>query len=269
MELSVSNLAWEADDDQRAVDLLKHFGVGHLDLVPGRYFKKPWQEPISNWKELQFHWEKMGMKFAGMQSLLYGFGEASLFGSREDQEGLKNALLAIFVRAKAVGISRLVLGSPKNRLVPIGFGSPNPHAVSFFSELACDAEALGIELLLEPNSRRHGCNFVNTTQAAIEIASAVASPSFGVNFDLGAELDSPSFDSVSPSDFKFLRHSHVSSPDLGVIKGLAEPEARMFNSASLGGAEFIVLEQLASGKSSMRNLEESLETVTAWAKGNL
>ena len=38
MRISISNIAWEVEDDERIVQLLHKYGVDAIDVAPSKYF---------------------------------------------------------------------------------------------------------------------------------------------------------------------------------------------------------------------------------------
>ena len=41
MKFAISNIAWDADEDEAMVVLLHRFGVNAIDIAPGKYFPDP------------------------------------------------------------------------------------------------------------------------------------------------------------------------------------------------------------------------------------
>lgn len=268
MKVSVSNLAWTAENDQAAATELQRFGVEGIDLAPGRYFDRPWEAPVEDWKAIGQHWESRGFELVGMQSLLFGAGTASIFGSADDRAHISLVLRGVAARASSIGITRLVFGSPRNRLVGTFSKDPVSHAADFFFAEGSFFAELGVSLLIEPNSTRYGCDFLNSTKEALAFADIVGSPGIGVNFDFGAEEDSPSFADIEERHELHIGHVHLSNSSLSPLQELPsnfEPYWARLNSHS---GNWLAIEQLGDGsKRDLEGLTQSLENAVPALRG--
>lgn len=263
IKLSVSNLAWASKYDEAAAEILSTHGALGLDLAPGRYFPRPWEASVHDWRAVAKTWRGRGFELVGMQSLLFGVGPVSLFGSSDDRNLLTSALREIGSRASEIGVKRLVLGSPSNRKIGAFQGNAEAVAGEFFAPIAQYFEGLGISLLLEPNSTRYGCDFINSTAQAIDLASAIDSIGFGVNFDFGAEEDSPSIKTILSSGLKWVGHVHLSNPHLAPLEDMPIDFFPIWEMVSTPSDYWLALEQLGNGEGSdLVGLDKSLAKVT-------
>ena len=264
--LSISNLAWTRQEDDEVVSILKDFGVQQIDLVMGRYFNKPLEASLDDWLGVKKFWNSKGIQIVGMQSLLFGVPPVSLFGAEEDRKLLSQALEEVFFRAEAIGVKRLVLGSPVHRLRMSLDDSELAAASDFFKELGTIAERHNVLLLLEPNSVRFNCNFLNSAKEAANFVSRISSKGLGVNLDLGAELDANSDLKFSPEERATFGHLHLSEPDLSPLSGNSLFLNLVSDSDLLNQFEFLTIEQLGSTESSnLLGVSSSL----AYARGVL
>ncbi len=125
----------------------------------GKYFDSPSEASISDWVNVKEAWANRGIAIAGMQSLLFGVGNHNLFGSDQERQILSISLYRIFERAESIGVERLVFGSPANRQRLTLGNEELETAKESFSAAGAAAASRGVKLLLEPNSKRYGCNF--------------------------------------------------------------------------------------------------------------
>jgi D-psicose/D-tagatose/L-ribulose 3-epimerase len=258
--VSVSNLAWTNKDDSGAAELLKRFQIRGLDLVAGRYFNEPWNADVDDWVRVAQWWKSKGFELLGMQSLLFGTESISLFESSDTRKYLLGVFEGIFHRASKIGVKRLVFGSPKHRFLSGDRLGAWQTAVEFFGQLSLMALRDDLFLLIEPNSQRHGCNFLNTTKETAEFAMAVNKSNLGINFDLGAETDNPSFWELDEAELSMIGHIHLSNPDLTELTTFPSNFVRILSALFDTGHTWWTLEQLGHGKiTDLPSLERSLE----------
>ena len=217
-KLSISNLAWSASEDDEVAVILNAGGVEYIDLAMGKYFDSPSDAEIADWVKVKEAWVNRGIAIAGMQSLLFGVGDHNLFGSERERQILSVSLSRIFERAESIGVERLVFGSPANRRRLTLGNEELETAREFFSAAGAAAASRGVKLLLEPNSKRYGCNFLNSARDAIDFVVEIGEPGLGVNLDLGAQFDANEGVSFSDEDIKLLGHLHLSETDLRPLR---------------------------------------------------
>jgi sugar phosphate isomerase/epimerase len=265
-KLSISNLAWTKDEDEDIFSVLREHNVEHIDLAMGRYFAKPHEASVDDWIGVKKFWESKGISIAGMQSLLFGVPPVSLFGNEGDRRIIRSVLDQVFARANAIGVRRLVLGSPAHRLVPPQLDNYSELAANFFGEVAQSAQNHDVVILIEPNSKRFNCNFLNNAKEAAAFVSNIPGAGIGVNLDLGAEMDDGGDLSFSTREIATFGHLHLSEPDLGPI-GKNQLIAKMASDHQLlRNFEYLTIEQLGSNDSS--NLL-SVSTSLGYARENL
>lgn len=69
MKIAISNIAWSADEDEAAYDLLAALGVGHLEVAPGRV----WPDPVApEAGDLPAPLTRRLLAISGFQAILFG-----------------------------------------------------------------------------------------------------------------------------------------------------------------------------------------------------
>ena len=72
MKLSVSNLAWEKENDYKIFEILNKFDISIIDLVPTKYFKNIRNTNIDELNSIRNFWFSRGFTVFGMQSIFFG-----------------------------------------------------------------------------------------------------------------------------------------------------------------------------------------------------
>lgn len=219
MKISISNIAWDVDKDEKIVELLHEKEISHIDIAPTKYFAAPFLDTKKTVQSVRDWWNERGIEIYGMQALLFGQVGLNMFSGPEIQREMTGYLRKIFSIAEGLGVRRLVFGSPKNRDI----GNMDHHAalatgVEYFRQLGDVAAAYGIVICLEPNPRAYNCNFMTNMASTYEVIDMVNHPAIKGQLDLGSlimngESLSESLELYSDSIY----HIHVSEPFLKKI----------------------------------------------------
>ncbi len=214
LKLAASHIAWTAEEEEGAMLLLKQFGFQGLEIAPPRVAgTEPYECPQKVADYARRVHREYGLKVCSMQSIWFG-KTGSLFGAE------RAALLAYSKQAirfaGAAEIPNLVFGCPKNRIVPKGVGED--EAISFFRELAEEAENEHSCFSLEANPPLYGTNFMNTTNAALEMARRVNHAGCKVNLDVGTMIENEESVEILRGRVREINHVHISEPNLVPIQ---------------------------------------------------
>ncbi|MDR5793740.1 TIM barrel protein [Caballeronia sp. LZ008] len=235
MRVSISNLAWEPDEDEQVVALLNKHGVDAIDIAPSKYFPDIDGATAEETSAVRTMWADRGIKIVGMQSLLFGTAGLNLFGDVDTQNRMLDRLRAVCRIGEGLASKegvRLTFGSPKNR--DIGDLTPDAakeSAVKFFGRLARVADDHGVIVCLEPNPPKYGCNFMTDTASAADIVRAVDHRAIRLQFDSGASaINGEDVGHAIRAFEDVIGHVHVSEPDL-VPVGSAPASAASYHGA--------------------------------------
>lgn len=216
MRLAISNLAWDTSEDESVLALLKLHGVDAIDVVPGKYFPKPMDASHADITKVKDWWAKRGIQITGMQSLLFGTTGLNVFGPQESRAAMLVHLGAVCRIGGALGATRIVFGSPKNRdRSGLADEETMEMAVSFLQRLGDIAASEGVEICLEPNPPCYGANFMTTSAETAHVILAVNHPAIRLQLDTGAMA----INGEDPADVlskfgKLVGHIHASEPNL-------------------------------------------------------
>ncbi|QND69022.1 sugar phosphate isomerase/epimerase (plasmid) [Mesorhizobium loti] len=225
MKLAVSNIAWTAMLTLDAYRILAEANIGGLEIAPGVLFPQCQNPRIPDNDTLAAEVERMheyGLAPISMQSLLFGATDAQLFGSPPAREQFMKAIFDAIRLAERMGISNLVLGSPKNRSIPPALEHCEAWtlAAEVFSLLGDYAKERGCWIALEPLPPGYGTNFLNNIEEALNFINFVGNSAITLNFDIGATRLSNTLmeveEMLSHSRSR-ISHIHMSEPYLAPV----------------------------------------------------
>ncbi len=216
MYLSISNIAWGAENDNRMYSLMQKYGFTGLEIAPTRIFP---ENPYYRLKEAEVWSKKLdsdyGLVVPSIQSIWFGRTE-KLFGSEDERAALAEYTKKAIDFAAAIGCENLVFGCPKNRYIP---DDANIEiAVAFFKTVGDYAAERGTVIGMEANPTIYGTNFINDTVSALELINQVNSPGFRLNLDVGTMVQNNESVNELIGQVKFINHVHISEPGLKSIE---------------------------------------------------
>lgn len=219
MNLSVSNIAWNREENKNALAILKQNGINAIDIAPNLLFNSienlTKEEINSKYEE----YKKEGFKIIAMQSLLYGIPPYSIFEEKRDFI-LKHLGKICFI-ARELRIKNLIFGSPKNREIKNKNTDNINIAIDFFRKLSDIADTFKLNICLEANPTEYNCNFIINTFEAIDFIKKVNKKNFSLNLDTSTIiLNKDNFRKVLDYSIKHIQHIHISSPYIKEIFGM-------------------------------------------------
>ena len=216
MELSVSNIAWDAAQDKIVYQLMREQRFSGLEIAPTRLFPhnpydnlngaKRWSEELKT---------EYGLAVSSMQSICYGRSER-IFGDYGERRELLAYIKKAIGFASVIKCRNLVFGCPGNRNMPDNANID--IAVDFFRELGDYAAEMGTVIGMEANPPIYHTNFVNDTQHAIELIDKVDSLGFRLNLDLGTMIENGEQIRELNGCGQYINHVHISEPGLKTIE---------------------------------------------------
>ena len=247
--LAVSNIAWEASENDAVVEVLRREGVAGVELAPTKWRERPYEASASDVASYRRYWEDRGLRAVSLQALLFGRGDLQLFADERSRSQLSDYLRQAIDFAAALGAHALVFGSPKNRVrgdMPLS--KATEIATGFFRDLGEHAHARGAALCIEANPPEYGCDFVTTTAEAIALCRAIDHPGVRVNIDLGGmTMSGERASRVIKDAGDLIGHVHASEPHLAEIGAGADhaSAARALRDVGYGG--WVSVEMRAGG----------------------
>lgn len=216
MKLAVSNIAWEAANDEIMYALMKRYGFTGLEIAPTRIFPENPYEKLNEAEQWAEEVKKIhGFCIPSIQSIWYGRKENMFHNNREME------ILAAYTKkairfAKIIHCKNLVFGCPKNRNMPLD--GKMSVAISFFKELSDYAQSEGTVIGIEANPVIYHTNFLNDTRSVLDFLMKVDSAGCGLNLDTGTMIQNNESVDWIAGKVSRISHVHVSEPALQVVK---------------------------------------------------
>ena len=165
MKYSISDIAWDTNDDEEMYRFLNEMGYDGVEIAPPHIFGENPYEKKEEAKQLRRRLaEEYNLCVSSMQSIWFGRKEG-LFEGEEQRMLLLEYTKRAIEFAKLLGCGNLVFGSPKNR--NLKKADDYKYALEFFTVLGEYATDNGTVLSMEANPTIYNTNFINTTAQAV------------------------------------------------------------------------------------------------------
>lgn len=215
-KLSISNLAWNPENDNEIFALMQEYGFSGLEIAPTKIFP---ENPYSKLEEAKIWTENLkkeyGFSVPSMQSIWYGKNE-KLFGSEKERKILSDYTRNAIDFASVIGCKNLVFGCPKNRNKPEN--ADENVSIDFFKSLGDYAFSKNTCIAMEANPAIYNTNYINTTEAALDLIKKVDSDGFKLNLDVGTMIQNQESIDVLKGKTNLINHVHISEPFLKKIE---------------------------------------------------
>lgn len=232
MKFAFSNIAWPKQLDRDIATLLSKNGIDQIEIAPTLSFEGNPSPDSSRVQIERKFWESYGISIVALQSLLFGRPELQIFGDEQSRNNLISHLYSQFNVAAELGATKLVFGSPKNRVVPEGMpnGVAWDIALNTFNRLGELAKECGVTLCIEPNPSVYGCNFITNANEGLRFANEVDSKGIGLHLDTAcmALSGDPYEESIVEAGDLF-SHIHLSAAGLGPLEDFFVDHKRVFS----------------------------------------
>ena len=216
MKLSISNIAWDLENDKKIYELMRKYDYKGLEIAPTKvFFENPYKKlgEAKIWKDKIN--KKYNLKISSIQSIWYGKKER-LFGTDEERKELQNYTEKAIDFAKVIGCKNLVFGSPKNRNLEED-ESPD-KALIFFKSVGEYAFKNNTVIGMEANPAIYNTNYINDTKSALELIKKVDSKGFLLNLDIGTVISNSENIEEILGNVEYINHVHISEPWLKMIE---------------------------------------------------
>lgn len=243
MKLAASNIAWPFARRLEAYRVLADHGLTGLEVAPALLLGDSADPFAPHERERTRALDELadfGLGLVSMQSLLFGVEGAALFGTADQRAALVAALRRAIALAARLGITHLVFGSPRQRVIPGDLGREEAwdQAAAVFRALGHEAQDHGAVIAMEPNPAAYGTNFLTTLDEAEAFVRQVDHPAIRLNLDLGAAAMNGEEDELAAFAARsagLVSHVHVSAPNLAPAPDKAEDTAAVLGQLARAG----------------------------------
>ena len=217
INLAISNIAWNKEDNKKVYEFLKKNNINYLEIAPTKIVEdKPYDNLEVAKNEIKKLKNEYGIDICSMQSIWFGRVE-NIFESKENFNSLIDYTKKAIDFAHTINCNNLVFGCPKNRNIT-NYEKDYPKALKFFKSVGEYALEKGVVIAIEPNPTIYNTNFLNYTKDAIEFVKEINLESIKVNYDFGTVIENDESLDILKDNLRYINHIHISEPNLLVIK---------------------------------------------------
>ncbi len=218
MNLAISNIAWNPEENQLVYTLMQKYGFSGLEIAPKKIF--PDFTKVSQTEMGIFIQElrQYEIRPIAMQSLL--FGEEWLFLFQDEwRKSLFSYLSSLIEFWAPLGISSFIFWSPKNRIYEdMNYERACEIAIDFFRELGDVCGKHKVYVCIEPNPTIYWWNFLTNTWETLDFVKRVNHKNIKIHIDLGTIIyNNENIDIIASASGRFT-HFHISEPWLEAIQ---------------------------------------------------
>ncbi len=207
MNLSVSNLAWDSDENRQIFKKLNEVGIGQVEVALTK---------ISSWGDLTdevlFTYKNLllenSLSIKSLQSIFYNTGITSL----EESDSFLSHIKKLIHVSKILGVNVLVFGSPSLRKK---FKNHNQIIDELFLKIDEYLNDTGIEFSIEPNSKIYGGEYFFTVDEIVEFIRKNKFNNIKTMIDThNILLESQDPVEVLNTYYEHINHIHISEKEL-------------------------------------------------------
>jgi sugar phosphate isomerase/epimerase len=172
--LCVSNICMKDISHVQFAGILKLYGIPNVQIAPTTLIDWVNMDYInmSAYKDLNIY---------SFQSITYNLNELNIFSDKRID--LMAHLTKVIDLASKNNIKLLVFGCPKNRRINTIYEIE--IFIQFFRDLGDYCSTKNVVICIEPNSKKYGCNFINTIEEAGNIVRQINNPNIKMMVDIG------------------------------------------------------------------------------------
>jgi sugar phosphate isomerase/epimerase len=267
-QLSVSNICVNNGNFKCLYNLLKFYGITNIEIAPTKYMS--WDIFDDNKiKELQKELNEYNLKISSFQSITFNTQNLNIFNTFSHLDFIMH-LKKIAEVANSNNIRRVVFGCPKNRLLPSfgnfyffdNFAYYNIHeniAIHFFKIVGDIFKLNNVILCIENNSKKYGCNFLNTIKEVGNFVKKVNHENIKMMVDVGnCMMENDNLDDCYKY-FELIEHVHMSCENMNFFETISEYHLKMIEILKNINYHNIVTFEFLNNENNIFKLNETLK----------
>jgi len=218
MNLCISHIAWPIEKEREYLDIVVERGCTGIEIAPSRIWLDPIKTTTKERSQYRSFIESAGLKIVSFHALLYTRPDLGLFKGKKIEKKTIEYMKELCFLAGELGAKVLVFGSPANRIRnDIQYEQAMNDAAIFFSEIGETAKRANTCLCIEPLGFTE-TDFITSAMDGLDLVKMVNSKGFGLHLDSKALSEEKNdFRQVMKKTVPFIKHYHISEPDLGFI----------------------------------------------------
>ena len=210
--LSASNLAWNIEEDDKALALLVELGFDGVEIAP----TKLWGDWDNITDKKVFDYAKklseIGLKTSSLQSILFGFNTSLI--APKNYEILKEHFKRLAQISNILGSKILIVGSPSLRkLGGTSAYDAEQGALELWQKIGDIIAPYEVQVGFEANPSDYGCEFLVSQQQVANFVKKLAHGHIKEHVDTGAMILNKDT-KIEPCFSGELAHLHISAPFL-------------------------------------------------------
>ena len=216
MIFSVSNLGWNKSQNTEVLKFLHSKKVKHLEYSPSRLSN--FHEDKTN-KQILYYYRKKNFCLLSAQSLLFGYKNSFIFGSKIQRENFSRNLKNSLKKIKCFKTKIVIFGSPANKKsFDKGKSILDKIALKEFKKISQICKKFKIVFCLEANPKIYNCDYLIQTRDALRIVKQINSNYFKINLDIGTIIaNKEHLQFLNKKNIKYIGHVQISVPYLKSI----------------------------------------------------
>jgi len=215
LKLSISNIAWPFDEQEKYFSIVKELGASGIEIAPGIIWNSPTESTSKERRGFRSLVEEFELEICSIQALLFGQSHLGLFKGELTEHKTAEYLKRICDLASDVGAKVLVFGSPGARARGnLTFEEAFDRASRFFKTVAKAAHDAGVFMCIEP-LRPQETDFIMSAEDGLKLVKMVDHPGFALHLDAKAvSAEGKNFKELFQNAGSTLKHFHVNDPEL-------------------------------------------------------
>lgn len=180
--LCVSNICTNNLNQTQFASLLKLYGIRNVQIAPTKLVT--WDDFIEIETKLEIY-KKNNITPYSFQSIFYSLNHLNIFN--EENEVMFCHFKNVIDVALINDIQILVFGCPTNRKIlnQMQTETNNERFIDFFKKIGEYCLTKNITICIENNSKKYGCNFINTIEECAYFVRQIDMPNIKMMVDLG------------------------------------------------------------------------------------